>query len=96
MDTNGGKGGERFKLKFRSLTLRYAWEMLARAAFRTLRPVLHRLPVRSASSFFTKEHEYATVRDGIATCGITDFAQSQLGDVVYVSLPKAGDAVKKG
>ena len=45
---------------------------------------------------FTKEHEYARVEAGVATCGITDFAQSALGDVVFVSLPAVGAAVKKG
>lgn len=52
--------------------------------------------VRFASSFFTKEHEYAKVEGKSATCGITNFAQSQLGDVVYVSLPEVGASFKKG
>lgn len=55
-----------------------------------------RVHVRCASSYFTKEHEYARVDGKVATCGITNFAQSQLGDVVYVSLPNVGDAVSKG
>lgn len=42
---------------------------------------------------YTKEHEWIA-RDG--TVGITDYAQQQLGDVVYVELPKVGSAVKKG
>lgn len=44
----------------------------------------------------TKDHEYAKVDGKTATCGITNFAQSQLGDVVYVSLPEVGAAFKKG
>ena len=71
--------------------------MLSRVAAQAIRL---RLPasasVRFASSFFTAQHEYARVDGGVATCGITDFAQTQLGDVVYVSLPKKGDAVTKG
>jgi glycine cleavage system H protein len=46
---------------------------------------------------FTKEHEWVTVAGDIATIGISDYAQNQLGDVVYVSLiKKIGDNVKKG
>lgn len=39
---------------------------------------------------FTKDHEWVTVEGGTATVGITDFAQKQLGDVVYVDLPAVG------
>lgn len=47
-------------------------------------------------SVFTKEHEYARVEGKIAVCGITDHAQSLLGDVVYVGLPNVGDSFDKG
>ena len=39
---------------------------------------------------YTKEHEWVRVADGIGTVGITDYAQDQLGDVVYVDLPSPG------
>ncbi len=39
---------------------------------------------------FTREHEWVTLEDGIALVGITDHAQEQLGDVVYLSLPEEG------
>ncbi len=39
---------------------------------------------------YTKEHEWVRVEDGISTVGITDYAQDQLGDVVYVGLPPPG------
>ena len=39
---------------------------------------------------YTKEHEWVRVDDGIGTVGITDYAQDQLGDVVYVDLPSPG------
>ncbi|MES2524303.1 MAG: glycine cleavage system protein GcvH [Gemmatimonadota bacterium] len=41
---------------------------------------------------YTKEHEYVTAADanGVVTIGITDFAQGELGDIVYVELPKVG------
>lgn len=39
---------------------------------------------------FTREHEWVTLEEGIARVGITDHAQEQLGDVVYVSLPEEG------
>jgi hypothetical protein len=50
----------------------------------------------ASTAFFTKEHEYARVDGKVATCGITHFAQSELGDVVYVSLPEVGATFKKG
>jgi glycine cleavage system H protein len=45
---------------------------------------------------YTKEHEWVTVSDDIATIGITDYAQKELGDIVYVDLPRVGDAVVAG
>ena len=45
---------------------------------------------------YTREHEWARSRDGKVVVGVTDFAQDQLGDVVYVELPDVGDEVKKG
>lgn len=43
---------------------------------------------------YTKDHEYVrTAGDGVLTVGITDFAQGELGDVVFVNLPKPGDRV---
>jgi glycine cleavage system H protein len=39
---------------------------------------------------FTKDHEWVRVEGDVATCGISDYAQSQLGDVVYVELPEVG------
>ncbi len=45
---------------------------------------------------FTKEHEWVRVDGGTATVGITDFAQAQLGDVVFVEVPEAGRQVTKG
>ncbi len=45
---------------------------------------------------YTETHEWVAIEDGIATCGITDFAQDQLGDIVYVELPEAGSAVVAG
>ncbi|MDF2765375.1 MAG: gcvH [Rhodospirillales bacterium] len=45
---------------------------------------------------FTDEHEWIRLEGDIATVGITDYAQNQLGDVVYVELPKPGQKVEKG
>ncbi|MDD1770392.1 MAG: glycine cleavage system protein GcvH [Methanomassiliicoccales archaeon] len=45
---------------------------------------------------YTKEHEWLKVEGGIGTVGITDHAQEELTDVVYVELPKVGAKVKKG
>jgi glycine cleavage system H protein len=46
--------------------------------------------------YFTQDHEWIDVDGTTGTVGITDYAQSQLGDITYVDLPAAGQAVKKG
>jgi len=46
--------------------------------------------------YFTDDHEYVRVEGDIGTVGISDYAQSALGDVVYVELPKAGAKLQKG
>ena len=43
--------------------------------------------------YFTEDHEWILVEGDIGTCGITEFAQEQLGDIVYVELPEAGREV---
>jgi len=45
---------------------------------------------------YTKEHEWVNVEGDTATIGITDHAQKELGDIVYVDLPKAGAMAEKG
>jgi glycine cleavage system H protein len=45
---------------------------------------------------YTKDHEYIRIEGDTGTVGITDYAQSQLGDVVYVELPAVGQSVAKG
>ena len=45
---------------------------------------------------YTEEHEWIRVEGDTATVGITDFAQGQLGDIVFVELPEAGRQVSKG
>ncbi|HYD41607.1 MAG TPA: glycine cleavage system protein GcvH [Anaeromyxobacter sp.] len=45
---------------------------------------------------YTREHEWARRKGKNVVVGITEFAQDQLGDVVYLELPDVGDAVKKG
>ena len=46
--------------------------------------------------YYTKEHEWVRVEGDSGTVGITDFAQSQLGDIVFVEVPEAGRSVAKG
>ncbi|WP_313408463.1 glycine cleavage system protein GcvH [Aeromicrobium sp.] len=46
--------------------------------------------------FYSEEHEWVRVEDDVAIIGITDFAQDQLGDIVYVELPAEGDSVEAG
>lgn len=48
------------------------------------------------SVYYTEEHEWVRVEGDTATIGITDFAQGQLGDVVFVEVPEAGRQVSKG
>ncbi len=48
------------------------------------------------SLYFTEEHEWIRVEGDTATVGITDFAQAQLGDIVFVEVPEAGRQVSKG
>jgi glycine cleavage system H protein len=45
---------------------------------------------------YTRDHEWARVEGNRATVGITDYAQDQLGDIVYVELPVEGDRVEAG
>ena len=45
---------------------------------------------------YTREHEWISFDDGVATIGITDYAQKELGDVVFVELPEVGDEVIEG
>lgn len=46
--------------------------------------------------YFTKDHEWIDVDGDTATVGITDYAQNQLGDVVFVEVPEAGKSVGQG
>ena len=46
--------------------------------------------------YFTDDHEWIEVEGGVATVGITDYAQEQLGDIVFVELPEAGQSLAKG
>ena len=46
--------------------------------------------------YFTQDHEWIAVEGDTATVGITDYAQAQLGDIVFVEVPPAGTALEKG
>lgn len=48
------------------------------------------------SRYFTEEHEWIDVSGDVATVGITDYAQNQLGDIVFVELPEEGKSFDKG
>lgn len=48
------------------------------------------------SKKFTKDHEWISLEGDLARIGITDYAQEQLGDVVFVELPEAGRQVEQG
>lgn len=46
--------------------------------------------------YFSEDHEWIDVEGDVGTVGITDYAQSQLGDITFVELPEEGSDVKKG
>ena len=46
--------------------------------------------------YYTKEHIWVKIENDVATIGITDYAQSQLGDVVFIELPEVGREVESG
>ena len=43
---------------------------------------------------YTKDHEWIRIENGIATIGITDYAQGELGDIIFIELPEIGDSVQ--
>jgi glycine cleavage system H protein len=45
---------------------------------------------------YTKSHEWAKISNGIVTIGLNDYAQDQLGEIVFVELPETGDTFSKG
>jgi len=45
---------------------------------------------------YSEEHEWISVENGVGTVGITDYAQEQLGDVVFVEVPEVGRTIAKG
>ena len=46
--------------------------------------------------FYTKDHEWINIDKNIAIIGITDFAQKELGDIIFIELPQVGDSFTKG
>jgi len=50
----------------------------------------------AADRKYTKEHEWVIVDDGVATVGISDYAQDSLGEVMFINLPGEGAALTKG
>jgi glycine cleavage system H protein len=52
--------------------------------------------ISMTKTYFTEDHEWLRVEAGVATIGITDYAQEQLGDLVFVELPEAGKTLAKG
>ena len=45
---------------------------------------------------YTKEHEWANIDGNVVTIGVTEFAQSELGDIAWLEMPTVGDEVRKG
>jgi len=49
-----------------------------------------------SEAVYTEDHEWLLIADGVATIGVTEFAQEQLGDVVFVELPQLGSELSAG
>lgn len=49
-----------------------------------------------AERYYTETHEWVSVEEAVATIGITDYAQAQLGDVVFLELPRVGRLLEAG
>ncbi|MDH4993205.1 glycine cleavage system protein GcvH [Aquamicrobium lusatiense] len=49
-----------------------------------------------ATIYYTEDHEWLRVEGNVATVGITDYAQEQLGDIVFVEVPETGKSLSKG
>ncbi|OEU06318.1 glycine decarboxylase H-protein [Fragilariopsis cylindrus CCMP1102] len=77
---------------------RFALSLSRRVLGKTLRTKVasRHLGATRLSSYYTPAHEYVKVDGIIGTCGITDFAQAALGDIVFVSLPDVGDEFDAG
>ena len=45
---------------------------------------------------YTEDHEWITISDNVATVGITEFAQQQLGDIVFIDMPDKGSEFQQG
>src|SRR6201992_369305 len=73
----------------------------AASAYRSRSPQCPSFPIPiNAEGFpmttlYTSDHEWLRIEGDVATIGVTDYAQSQLGDVVFVELPKVGRSLKK-
>ncbi len=48
-----------------------------------------------SETYYTKEHEWVKIKEGVASVGITEYAAHQLGDVTFVELPQVGKTVKQ-
>ena len=54
------------------------------------------MSISPAELKYTKSHEWIKEEDGVFTIGLTDYAQSALGDIVFINLPEEGDEVTAG
>mmetsp|Transcript_29498 Transcript_29498/g.68618 ORF Transcript_29498/g.68618 Transcript_29498/m.68618 type:complete len:155 (-) Transcript_29498:162-626(-) len=69
---------------------------LTRTLARRAAPRMATTLLRPLSTYYTPAHEYIKVEGSVGTVGITDFAQSALGDIVYVDLPEVDEDFEKG
>jgi glycine cleavage system H protein len=81
---------------FVPLPARFSFSLLPSQGISTFVTLFSFFFCRFLSSFWIIAHEYIKVDGNEGTCGITDFAQSALGDIVFVDLPEPGDEFEKG
>ena len=95
VDTKKTVARATFYRKFSAFTIDYLLEYLS-WRFEDFLPVISYLMSNPSDLKYTREHEWISFSGDSATIGITDFAQSQLGDIVYIELPAVGKTFKKG
>ncbi|KAF9105283.1 hypothetical protein BGX27_009701 [Mortierella sp. AM989] len=82
-------------MSFPALSTRLFPTIRSQAMARFAAPATSSFARHYATKLFTKDHEWVEIEDGIATVGITNHAQKQLGDIVFVELPIVERTVEK-
>jgi len=76
----------------KGLKINYFWQTEINYSFKIKQTILMELP---SDLKYTEEHEWLRIEENIAYVGITDFAQSELGDLVYIEIETVGETLEK-